>query len=142
MVSAASGDFLFRLFDTSRFPVSPSSNICTVSLVEVLRFLRLDAVAVISLSTCLDAPIRPPLFSDDFGVKKRVNDLGVIVGGLRGLLPCWLPKEGRTGDDLESPPSADNAVLGGRFSCDPKGVKLSIGVVQRAMIEQNRQLKD
>lgn len=59
-----------------------------VSFVGVLRPLRFDAEAVMSLNACLEAPIRPPLSRDDLGVKNRVKDLGVIVGALRGLLTC------------------------------------------------------
>lgn len=73
-----------------------------------------------SLNACLDAPIRPPLSKEDFGVKKRVKDLGVIVGGLRCLLPCCFPAKGRTGEEVGSSPSVDSAVLDGKFSWDPK----------------------
>ena len=82
---------------------------------------------MISLSACLDAPMRPPRFSEVFGVKNRVNDLGVIVGGLRGLLPYWLPDVGSAGEDVgSSSVNGSLAVLGGTFSCDPKRGKPSM----------------
>ena len=70
-----------------------------VSFVGVLRRARFDAEAVMSLKACLDAPIRPPRSRDDLGVKKRVKVRGVIVGALRGLLPCCLLRLGSTGDE-------------------------------------------
>ena len=93
-----------------------------VSFVGVLRPLRFEAEAVISLNACLDAPIRPPRSKDDLGVKNRVKDLGVIVGGLRGLLPCCLLRLGSTGDESRFSPFVEVAQLDGGFSCDPRGV--------------------
>ncbi len=88
---------------------------------------------MISLKACLEGPIRPPRSKDDLGVKKRVKDLGVIVGGLRGLLLCWLPRTGSIGEEAGSSPSSDIAVLGAKFSCDPIGVSSAISVVYRPM---------
>lgn len=93
-----------------------------VSLVGVLRFLRLDAEAVMSLNACLEAPIRPPRSMEDFGVKNRVKLLGVIVGALRGLLPCCLAKVGSTGDEPRFSLLVEVAMLDGGYSWDPSGV--------------------
>lgn len=93
-----------------------------VSFVGVLRPLRFDAEAVMSLNACLEAPIRPPRSKEDFGVKNRVKDLGVIVGALRGLLPCCLLRLGSTGDEPRFSPFVEVAQLDRRFSCDPSGV--------------------
>ena len=99
-----------------------------VSFVGVLRPLRLrfEAEAVISLSACLDAPIRPPRSRDDLGVKNRVKDLGVIVGAFRGLLPCCLLRLGSAGDEPRVSPLDEVVQLDTGFSCDPHGVKSSI----------------
>lgn len=102
---------------------SPSSrDIVMVSFVGVLRFLRFDAEAVMSLNACLEAPMRPPRSREDFGVKNRVKLLGVIVGALRGLLPGCLPRVGNTGDEPRISPLVEVAMLDGGFSCDPSGV--------------------
>lgn len=93
-----------------------------VSFVGVLRLLRFEAEAVMSLNACLDAPIRPPLSKEDFGVKNRVNVLGVIVGALRGLLPCCLSRVGSTGDEPRFSPLVEVARLDRRYSWDPSGV--------------------
>ena len=93
-----------------------------VSFVGVLRRLRFDAEAVMSLNACLDAPIRPPRSRDDLGVKKRVNVLGVIVGALRGLLPCFWCRLGSTGDEPRFSPFVEVAQLDRGVSCDPSGV--------------------
>ena len=108
----------------------PSSNDCTDRFVGVLRLLRLEAAAVMSLKACLDAPILPPRLREDFGVKKRVKDLGVIVGGLRCLLPGWLLDTGSTGEEVGSPISVDMALLDCKISCDPDGVIFSMTVRQ------------
>ena len=92
-----------------------------VSFVGALRLLRLDAEAVMSLNACLDAPIRPPRSREDLGVKNRVKVLGVIVGALRGLLPCCLPRLGSTGEEARVSPF-EAAQLDNRVSCDPIGV--------------------
>ena len=97
----------------------------------VLRPLRLVAEAVISLNTCLDAPILSPLSREDLGVKKRVNDRGVIVGALRGLLLWWSLGGGRIGDEARSP-SIDAALLDRTFSCEPIGVRSSIVAVSKS----------
>ena len=107
-------------------PLNWSSQGCANPFIDVPCLLRLEAVDVMSLKACLDAPIRPPRSEDDFGVKKRVNDLGVMVGGLRCLLPGWLFEIGRTGEEEGSSQSVDMAVLYCTFSCDPDGVKVSI----------------
>ena len=75
-----------------------------------------------SLNACLDAPIRPPRSRDDLGVKKRVNVLGVIVGALRGLLPCFWFRLGSTGDEPRFSPFVEVAQLDRAVSCDPSGV--------------------
>ena len=122
VTSTESGILRFLLFDSPR-TFSPSSlNICMVSFVGVLRLLRFDAEAVMSLKACLDAPIRPPRSRDDLGVKNRVKLLGVIVGGLRGLLPCWLLRPGSTGDELRFSLFVEAALLDRGLSCDPIGV--------------------
>ena len=82
-----------------------------------------------SLNACLDAPIRPPRSREDFGVKNRVKVLGVIVGALRGLLPCCLPRLGSTGDEPRCSPLVEAAELDGGFSWDPSGVCSSISTV-------------
>ena len=92
------------------------------SFVGVLRLLRFDAEAVMSLNACLDAPIRPPRSKEDLGVKNRVKDLGVIVGALRGLLPCCLTRLGSTGEESRFSPLVDVAQLERGFSWDPSGV--------------------
>lgn len=112
------GIFLFRVVAPA-LPFRLLSYICIVSFVGVLRPLRFDACAVISLNARLDAPIRPPRSKEDLGVKKRVNDLGVIVGGLRCLLPLHFLEGGRIGDGVGSPPTVDTAVLNGKSSWDP-----------------------
>lgn len=123
-MSTGSGIFRFLLFEPSTIPSPSSLNICMVSFVGVLRPLRFEAEAVISLNACLDAPIRPPRSRDDLGVKNRVKLLGVIVGGLRGLrvvLPCLLGL-GSTGDEIRISPFVEVAQLDRGFSCDPRGV--------------------
>lgn len=122
VTSRESGIFRFLLFEPFTFPSPSSLNICRVSFVGVLRPLRFDAEAVMSLNACLDAPIRPPRSREDLGVKNRVKDLGVIVGALRGLLPYCLPKLGSTGDEFKSSPFVEVALLDRRFSWDPTGV--------------------
>ena len=79
---------------------------------------------MISLSACLDAPILPPLSNDDFGVKKRVNDLGVIVGGFFCLLLPRLVWIGRVGEEQKLSAVGETALELSlySFSCDPKGV--------------------
>ena len=123
-----SGIFRFLLLELLTVPSPSPVNICTVSFVGVLRPLRFEAEAVISLSACLDAPTRPPRSRDDLGVKNRVKDLGVIVGGFRGLLPCCLIRLGRTGDESRISPFVEVAQLDEGFSCDPCGVRLSITI--------------
>lgn len=61
-------------------------------------------------------------------MKKRVKDLGVIVGGLRCLPPVCFSGKVKIGDEVGSPPSVDAVVLGDAFSWEPSGVKLSIAV--------------
>ena len=96
--------------------------------------MRFEAEVVISLSACLDALIRPPRFRDDFGVKNRVKDRGVIVGALRGLLPCcgleW------RGDEPRFSPLVEVAQLNRVFSCDPFGVSFSITVVSELHVDR------
>lgn len=111
-----SGFFRFLLLEPLRVPWPSSVNICMVSFVGVLRPLRFEAEAVISLNACRDAPIRPPLSRDDLGVKNRVKDLGVIVGGFRGLVPCRLLRLGRIGDEYRVSPLVEVAQLDGGFS--------------------------
>ena len=82
-----------------------------------------------SLNTCLDVPIRPPRSREDLGVKNRVKDLGVIVGALRGLLPCSLLRLGSTGDEVMFSPFVEVTLLDGGFSWDPNGVSFSITIV-------------
>lgn len=89
---------------------------------------------MISLNACLDAPIRPPRSKEDLGVKKRVNDRGVIVGGFRCLLPLCFPGVGRIGEEAGSPPSSDTAVLDGIFSWDPRGVKFSMILIKNTIV--------
>ncbi len=122
VTSRESGIFRFLLFEPLTFSWPPSLNICMVSFVGVLRPLRFDAEAVMSLNACLDAPIRPPRSREDLGVKNRVKLLGVIVGALRGLLPCCLPTLRSTGDEPRFSPFVEVAQLDGGFSCDPNGV--------------------
>ena len=81
---------------------------------------------MISLKTCLDVPIRPLPFKEDLGVKNRVKDRGVIVGGLRGLLPYWVPDNGTAGEDIGSFSFSNTVVLGLVFSCEPVGVRFSM----------------
>ena len=122
VTSTESGIFRFLLFEPPTIPSSSSLNICTVSFVGVLRPLRFEAEAVISLNACLDAPIRPPRSREDLGVKNRVKVLGVIVGGLRGLLPCCFLGLGSTGDEPKCSSFVEVAQLGRGLSCDPSGV--------------------
>lgn len=122
VMSRESGIFRFLLFEPSTTPSPSPSNFCMVSIVDVLRPLRFDADAVMSLNACLDAPIRPPRSREDFGVKNRVKVLGVIVGALRGLLPCLLSRVGSTGDEPRFSLLVEVARLDGGFSCDPSGV--------------------
>ena len=122
VTSTESGFFRFLLLEPLTVPWPFSVKICMVSFVGVLRPLRFEAEAVISLNACRDAPIRPPLSRDDLGVKNRVKDLGVIVGGLRGLLPCRWLRLGRTGEEHRSSPLVEVAQLDRGFSCDPCGV--------------------
>lgn len=62
------------------------------------RWARFKAEAVISRSACLDAPTLLSLFRDVFGVKKRLNVLGVTFGPLLGFSEHWL-LGGRRGED-------------------------------------------
>ncbi len=126
VTSLESGIFRFLFFEAPTIPSPSSRNICMVSFVGVLRPLRFNAEAVISLNACLDAPMRPPRSRDDLGVKKRVKDLGVIVGALRGLLPCCLLRLGSTGEEHRSSPCVEVVPLDRGFSCDPRGVWSSI----------------
>ena len=84
-----------------------------------------------SLNACLDAPTRPPRSKEDLGVKNRVKDLGVIVGALRGLLPCFLTRLGRIGDESRFSPLVDVAQLERGLSWDPSGVRSSMCVSDR-----------
>ena len=52
-----------------------------------------------SLRMHLEDPMRDPFSIEDFGVKKRVKDLGVIEGGLRGFALSGALNEGRAGED-------------------------------------------
>ena len=61
---------------------------------------RFEAEAVISRSTCLDAPALLSLLKDDFGVKKRLNVRGVTLGPFLGFSEHWLlVVGGRRGED-------------------------------------------
>ena len=79
-----------------------------------------------SLKSCREAPILPPLSSDDLGVKNRVKDRGVIVGALRGLLPSCFLAGGRTGDEVGFSPSIEAALLDNIFFWDAQGVSSPI----------------
>ena len=93
---------LLFLLDLSVPELRSSSRDCVVLLVVLVPSLRFKAEAVRFLSAFLEAPILPPLSREDLGVKKRVKDLGVIVGGLRGLPPVSFCNWGRIGDELGS----------------------------------------
>lgn len=93
---------------------------------------------MISRNACLDAPTRPSFFKDDLGVKKRVKDLGVIVGGLRCLQLVCFSGRVKMGDEVGSSPSVDAAVHGNAFSWDPSGLKLSISIVYNVIVRPRR----
>ena len=127
VVFSESWIFLFlRLRESSVLLIS-SLNALTRSSVAVVRLpARFDAEAVMSLSACREAPILPPLSSDDLGVKNRVKDRGVIVGALRGLLPSCFLGGGRTGDEVGFSPSIEAVALDRMFSWDAQGVSSPI----------------
>ena len=122
VTSRESGILRFLLLGGPTVSSPYSSRICIVSFVGVLRLLRFDAEAVMSLNACLEAPIRPPRSREDLGVKNRVKVLGVIVGALRGLLPCCLLRLGSAGDEARFSPLVEVAQLDRGFSCDQSGV--------------------
>ena len=118
--------FLFLRLRESFVLLISSLNALTRSLVAVRLPARFDAEVVMSLNACREAPILPPLSSDDLGVKNRVKDRGVIVGALRGLLPSCFLGGGRTGDEVGFSPSIEAAPLDKIFSWDAQGVSSPI----------------
>lgn len=122
VVFSESWIFLFLRLSVSSVLLMSSPNSLTRSLVGVRLPPPFDAEAVMSLNACREAPILPPLSSDDLGVKNRVKDLGVIVGALRGLLPSCFLAGGRTGDEVGFSPSIEAALLDNIFSWDAQGV--------------------
>ena len=100
VVSGETGTFLFLFLDV---PLKPPSSLlfvskeCFLGVLQSERPLRFAPEAVISLKVCLDAPIFPILPSDDLGVKKRENVLGVTVGRFLGLAEFETGRRGEEG---------------------------------------------
>ena len=76
---------------------------------------------MISLRTCLEAPILPVLPAEDLGVKNRVKERGVMVGGLRSLLLEAEPLAGKDGELVRSGAGRGESSVG-TFSCEDAGV--------------------
>lgn len=126
IVFSESWVFLFLRLSSLSVLLMLSPKSFTVSLVDVRLPLRFEPELVMSLNACREAPILPPLSSDDLGVKNRVKDLGVIVGALRGLPPSCFFAGGRMGDEVGFSPSIEAALLDNISSWDAQGVLSSI----------------